>query len=88
MMFVCSGRILHQKIGLAMGGFCSPALAIIVCMMHEHSGNWCRANVVSPAQLAGVRFVDDMTAVIPAGAVAGVPHLASLLSTGLPAECE
>jgi hypothetical protein len=39
MVFSCAGQLLKQTVGLAMGGYCSPGLAIIVCMMYERA--WC-----------------------------------------------
>jgi hypothetical protein len=33
MAFSCAGQLLLQTVGLAMGGYCSPGMAIIVCMM-------------------------------------------------------
>lgn len=76
MMFQCAGVVLQQKVGLAMGGFCSPALAMIVCMMHEHS--WSMSRSVRPHTVTAVRCVDDMTAVLPAGQGAGDSVLQSL----------
>jgi hypothetical protein len=85
MAFTCAGQLLLQTVGLAMGGYCSPGMAIIVCMMHERA--WAISRRVRSTQLLAVRYVDDVTVVIsdtPASRVL----LADLVQNALPPECE
>jgi hypothetical protein len=85
MVFSCAGQLLKQTVGLAMGGYCSPGLAIIVCMMHERA--WCLRKQVRPTQLVAVRYVDDMTVVL-VNTPAAKALLADLVQNALPPECE
>jgi hypothetical protein len=54
--------ILQQKIGLSMGGYLSPPLAMIVAMVAEYK--WLSALGADQRLLAGVRYVDDGLIVI------------------------
>jgi hypothetical protein len=54
---VGSDVILHQKIGIAMGGFQSPALAMIVASHAEFK--WLSSLGIDQKRIKGARYVDD-----------------------------
>lgn len=69
-----------------MGGFCSPGLTIIVCMMHEHA--WSVRHALKRRDMVAVRDVNGMTVLLPTGHHTGFPTLANFLTSGTPDECE
>jgi hypothetical protein len=86
MAFLCSGSLLVQTTGLAMGGYCSPGLAVILCIIHEYM--WLSCCPVKPIPLLGGRYVDDVTLLLMSGAHDGWPLVQNFLSRCLPPECE
>lgn len=55
-----------QQIGLAMGGFNSPPLAVITCAVYEY--NWLCSLGADRRLVSGMRYVDDSTLVVAASA--------------------
>jgi hypothetical protein len=51
-----------QQIGLAMGGFNIPPLAVITCAVAEH--NWLSSVSADACLVSGMRYVDDSTLVV------------------------
>lgn len=62
--FRVGDRVLQQKVGIPMGSPLSPALAQIVCAYYEYHTLKRARRIGIGNQVEGVRYVDDLTAVI------------------------
>lgn len=65
-IFRVGSVFLWQQVGLAMGGFNSPPLAVITCAVDEY--NWLRSLGADARLVCGMRYVDDSTLAIFASA--------------------
>lgn len=74
-IFRVGSVFLWQQVGLAMGGFNSPPLAVITCAVDEF--NWLRSLGGEARLVRGLRYVDDSTLAILASASVAEPIVQS-----------
>jgi hypothetical protein len=74
-IFRVGSVFLWQQIGLAMGGFNSPPLAVITCAVDEY--HWLRSLSADARLVRGMRYVDDSTLAILASASVAEPIVQS-----------
>jgi hypothetical protein len=70
-IFRVGSVFLWQQVGLAMGGFNSPPLAVIACAVDEY--NWLRSLGDEARLVRGLRYVDDSTLAIMASPAVADP---------------